>query len=124
LEGIAINKVGDSPLQRDVVPSYRAILTNPSQVPSNLRSDVCSTTQLSGKCVGAVVEAMQASAMFPAQNTSRQQAVTPSSGAERVVTDRNRKGDSGRSRALPSVFVVDIGLESAVEAKVETGCWD
>jgi hypothetical protein len=87
LEGIAINKVGDSPLQRDVIPSYRAILTNPSQVPSNLRSNVCSTTQLLEGCTGAVGEAMQASAMFPTQNTSRQQVFTPSSGAERVLTD-------------------------------------
>lgn len=92
-----MRRVGERPRQREVTPSYRAILTRPSQVPWKRRREVSSTTHESAREVGETAgeSAMQASEVLVIQKTSRQHAVTPSSGAERAAVDWKWRGESG-----------------------------
>ena len=83
--GMAITRVGDRPRQRDVGPSFRAILRRPSNVEVNVFLRVSSTAQseaMAGLRVATVADeeglaAMQKGEVLFTQKTSRQQAVTP-----------------------------------------------
>jgi hypothetical protein len=77
--GTVIANVGDSPRHNVVMPSFRAIFLNPSNVELNVFLCVSSTahsapTRLISPTFGP---AMQYSALLFAKKTSRQQAVTP-----------------------------------------------
>ena len=124
LAGIAMSRVGESPRQRLAVPSYLAIFTSPSQVPVKLRRDVSSIAQASAKAVDVEFEgeAMQNSALFGFQNTSRQQAVTPVSVGRRAQVDWNCGGTSLCARR--DVSGIFVGVVGAVD--VPEGCvgWD
>ena len=82
---MAMTRVGDRPRQRDVGPSFRAILRRPSKVEVNVFLRVSSTAQSedrAGLRVAMVADeeglaAMQKGEVLLTQKTSRQQAVTP-----------------------------------------------
>ena len=82
---MAMTRVGDRPRQRDVGPSFRAILRRPSKVEVNVFLRVSSTAQseaIAGLRVAMVADeeglaAMQKGEVLLTQKTSRQQAVTP-----------------------------------------------
>lgn len=92
--GIDMARVGESPRQSDVGPSFRAILRRPSRVELKVLRRVSSTAQsaawagseeMEGLRVVTVAEeerlpgfvAMQNGEVLLTQKTSRQQAVTP-----------------------------------------------
>lgn len=103
------------------MPSYRAILTRPSQVPWMRRREVSSTMQASGMVVLGD-RAMQASEVLVIQKISRQQAVTPSSGVEKAAVDWKWRGARGSLCARRGVlFDMKAGREGR---EVEVGCWD
>src|SRR6478735_8415640 len=82
-EGTAMTSVGDSPRQRVVTPSLRAIFRRPSKVELKVRRCTSSTAHSAG-AGGATIPsilgaARQNSALPPEKKTSRQQDVIPSS---------------------------------------------
>lgn len=81
--GTAITRVGLNPRHKDNAPSFRAILRSPSIVEVNVRFWVSSTAHSAADAV-PLFPAKQNWALSPNQNTSRQQAVTPSSGGNRL----------------------------------------
>lgn len=82
---MAMTRVGDRPRQRDVGPSFRAILRRPSKVEVKVFLRLSSTAQseaMAGLRVAIVADeeglaAMQKGEVLLTQKTSRQQAVTP-----------------------------------------------
>ena len=122
LAGTAITSVGDRPRHRLVRPSYRAIFTIPSQVPVNCLREDCSIGHASGSADSGEGEAekdefgedaaTQSSALLLIQNTSRQHAVTPSSGDSLASVDWNSNGPSGSlcGRSEVEDDVVDDGV--------------